>query len=63
MDVYMCFESINQSTENNRVKIASLGGIEAIIKTMSAHQDHNGVQEQACGALGILAHNDGISCR
>ncbi len=50
-----------------KVKIASLGGIEAIIKAMSApvdhcgvQEDHCGVQEQACGALLSLASSDGI---
>jgi hypothetical protein len=44
----------------NRVMIASLGGIEAIIAVMSAHKDHSGVQEKACGALSNLAvNNDG----
>ncbi len=42
----------------NQVKIASLRGIEAIIKAMSTHNDHSGVQEQACGALSNLAVND-----
>ena len=45
----------------NKIKIASLGGIEAIIKAMATHQDHNGVQENACAALRNLALNDGIS--
>jgi hypothetical protein len=44
----------------NQVKIVSLGGIEAIIKAMSSHKDHSGVQEQACGALLKLAHTDGM---
>ncbi len=45
----------------NKVKIASLGGIEAILAAMSAHKDHIEVQEQACGALASLAaDNDGI---
>ncbi len=44
----------------NRVKIASLGGIEAIIKAMSTHKDHSGVQKNACGALNNLAANQGI---
>ncbi len=45
----------------NKVKIASLGGIEAIIKAMSTHKDHSGVQENACRAFGNLAaSHDGI---
>ncbi len=45
----------------NKVKIASLGGIEAIIKVMSTHMDHSGVQQNACGALRNLAANyDGM---
>ncbi len=44
----------------NRVKIASLGGIEAIIKAMSTHKDHNGVNARAFGALENLTANDGI---
>ena len=42
------------------MKIVSLGGIEAIIKAMSTHKDHSGVQEKACGALMKLAVNDGM---
>ena len=45
---------------DNEVKIASLGGIEAIIKAMSTHKDHSGVQENACSALWNLAANDGM---
>jgi hypothetical protein len=44
----------------NKDKIASLGGIEAIIKAMSTHKDHSAVQEKACGALWNLAAIDGI---
>ena len=44
----------------NRFKIASLGGIEAIIKAMSTHIDNSVVQEIACGCLRNLAFNDGI---
>ncbi len=39
----------------NRVKIASQGGIEALIATMSTHKDHSGVQQYACFALGGLS--------
>ncbi len=44
----------------NKVKIASLGGIEAIIKVMSTHKENSEVQEKACCALLNLAVNDGI---
>ena len=43
----------------NKVKIASVGGIEAIIKAMSTHSDNAAVQDKACGALNHLAANDG----
>ncbi len=44
----------------NKIKIASLAGIEAIIKAMSIHTNNSGVQENACCALGNLAaSNDG----
>ncbi len=47
---------------DNRVKIASLHGIEAIIKAMSTHKEKSGVQEYACCALrGLAANNAGIS--
>ena len=36
---------------NNQVKIASLGGIEAIIKAMNKHQDSAGVQASGSWAL------------
>ncbi len=45
----------------NKVKIASLRGIEAIIEAMSTHNDNGQVQENACGALCNLAANDGLS--
>ena len=46
------------------MKIASLGGIEAIIAVMSAHKDHSDVQEKACAALWTLAGYDGmVWCR
>ncbi len=44
----------------NEIKIASLGGIEAIIKAMSTHKDNSVVQENGCRALWNLAANDGI---
>ena len=43
----------------NKDKIASLGGIEAIIKSLSTHSDNAAVQDKACGALSHLAANDG----
>ena len=46
----------------NKVKIVSLGGIEAIIKAMSTHQAHSGIQEGACGVFRSLATNDGQCC-
>ncbi len=46
--------------EKNRVMIASLGGIEAIISAMTNHKDHSGVQEWACHALVELALKDGM---
>ncbi len=54
--LYLCLAFIA-----NKVKIASLGGIEAIIKAMSTHKDNSGVQEYACAALrNLAANNDGI---
>ncbi len=47
---------------DNKVKIASLGGIEAIIKAMSTHKDHIGVQVNACRALWNLAANNNGVC-
>ncbi len=45
----------------NREKIASVGGIEAIMVAMSAHKDQSGVQEQACTALwNVSANSDGM---
>jgi hypothetical protein len=42
------------------MKIASLGGTEAIISAMSTHKDHIGVQQDACAALGSLASRNGM---
>jgi len=47
----------------NKGKIASLGGIEAIIEAMSTHKDHSVVQEKACAAFWNLAANDGMPAR
>ena len=41
-----------------KVEIAKQGGIDAIIKALGNHPDHAGVQQNGCGALGILAIND-----
>ncbi len=45
---------------DNKVSIACQGGVDAILQAMRSHQDHAGVQENACGALGHLAVNAGI---
>ena len=34
----------------------------AILSAMRTHSDVAGVQEQACGALMNLAHNEGATC-
>ncbi len=47
----------------NKDKIASLRGIEAIIKSLSTHSDNAAVQDKACGALNHLAANDGMPTR
>ncbi len=44
----------------NQIKIASLGGIEAIIDAMCAHKDESEVQANACGVLNELAKNEGL---
>ncbi len=43
----------------NKVKIASLGGIEVIVSAMKTHSGHEGVQQQGCGALLNLAAHIG----
>jgi hypothetical protein len=45
---------------NNKAKIASLGGIEAIISAMSTYKDHSEVQAHACSALCGLVSKDGM---
>jgi hypothetical protein len=47
-------------TEKYQAKIASLGGLEAIMSAMSTHKDHAEVQLQACHALGTFSAKDGI---
>jgi hypothetical protein len=42
---------------NNKVTIASKGGIELILQAMKLHPNHADVQEYACGALQNLAVN------
>ena len=44
-------------TSDNKVKIASLGGIEAVVKAMEAHVGSAGVQEQGCRAFWNLSFN------
>ena len=44
----------------NQVKIASLGGIEAIVSAMKTHSGHEGVQEKGCMALVNLSANAGV---
>ncbi len=47
-------------TEKNKVKIASLGGIEKIMRVISIHKWNLELQEKACSALSVLASNSGI---
>ena len=41
---------------SNQTKIASLGGLEAIINAMLTHKDISEVQDRGCGALFSLAY-------
>ena len=43
--------------DENRVKIASLGGIEVILTAMKEHKSHEKIQRYGCGALSTLAVN------
>ena len=43
--------SMGSKYPGNKVRIAEAGGIDAILKGMSAHTSHARVQEQACRAL------------
>jgi hypothetical protein len=43
--------------DDNKVAIASKGGIELILQAMKLHRNHAGVQESGCGALWGLAVN------
>jgi hypothetical protein len=46
---------------DNTVKIASLGGMEAIIQAALVHKSHHAVQEYACLALANLTRiNEGM---
>ena len=57
-----------QHVDDNRVKIASLGGIEVILTAMKEHTAQEEIQITGCHALGTLAFNgrkrrEGISVR
>jgi hypothetical protein len=52
---------LNTFSIDYKVKIASLGGIEAILDAMSAHLNVVTVQERAFGALNDLKLCDGIT--
>ena len=43
--------------DENRVKIASLGGIEVILTAMKEHKSHEKIQECGCCALCNLTAN------
>ena len=59
MQKWACAALCSLATNDaNQVKIAALGGIEALLKAMGAHPTHAEVQEQTCRALGNLAGND-----
>ncbi len=51
------------TTLENEVKVASLGGIEAIVSAMTRHSGHEGIQQQGCAALVNLAFHSGLLLR
>ena len=56
MEEYTCdWRRIN---DDNKVIIASLGGVEVILTAMRKHKEHADLQEYASGALFNLAIND-----
>jgi hypothetical protein len=46
---------------DNKVSIARLGGVEAVLGALRRHQTSAAVAEQACGALRKLAVNGACS--
>ena len=46
-----------QHVDDNRVKIASLGGIEVTLTAMKEHKAQEEIQRNGCHALGNLAFN------
>ena len=44
--------------DDNPVKIAATGGVEAVLVSMATHKGSAGVQHNACGMLGNLACNN-----
>ena len=53
----MALRNLSANNDDNQVKIASLGGIQALVKAMEAYVDSAAVQEQGCAALLNLSVN------
>ena len=45
-------------TDDNKIKIANVGGIEAIVEAMKNHIDAEAIQNNCCEALDNLSEND-----
>ena len=53
-----CWERNARSHATNQIKIAALGGIEALLKAMGEHPTHAEVQACTCWAMCNLTGND-----
>ena len=47
-------------TDENKVLIASLGGVELVLSALGNHSSHVGIQERGLDALGNLAANGSL---
>ena len=51
--------TLRRHNYDNRVEVAAIVGVEAVLAGMDAHKDAEGVQEAGCGALRNLCLDAG----
>jgi len=56
-----CDGGVAAMTDENKVLIASLGGVELVLSALRTHSSHAGIQASGWAALAELALNNG-SC-
>jgi len=53
----VCDDCVSTMTDENKVLIASLGGVELVLSALGKHSSHARVQQMGFGALRNLAVN------